>query len=173
MPEKRSDGPPATPASVEVYGFAGWLGAMLGGGLFLLWSLLPDRTLEWFGVHYYPTKCWAVILPAWCLAALVYVYWLYEGLNQASVLPPTSLLTLQDEHCKEPRATGLTSLGLGPGGRIQPLAHIPPDLVAQVLYAGKTMAEASCMALGSSQPGAEANAPEARQGAGGGGSGGQ
>ncbi|KAJ9530723.1 hypothetical protein QJQ45_014872 [Haematococcus lacustris] len=150
MPEKRSDGPPATPASVEVYGFA---------GLFLLWSLLPDRTLEWFGVHYYPTKCWAVILPAWCLAALVYVYWLYEGLNQASVPPPTSLLTLQgspcpspspttwllrllvlrlrllpaaDRHCKEPRVLGLTSLGLGPGGRIQPLAHIPPDLVAQV-----------------------------------------
>ena len=46
--------------------------------LFMLWAYTPEAVLEAHGVTYYPSKYWAVALPAWACATVVFVYWLYE-----------------------------------------------------------------------------------------------
>ena len=46
--------------------------------LFMLWAYTPEAVLEAHGVTYYPSKYWAVALPAWACVSVVFVYWLYE-----------------------------------------------------------------------------------------------
>ena len=45
----------------------------------MLWAYTPAAVLEAHGVHYYPSQYWAVALPVWACAAVVFVFWLYEG----------------------------------------------------------------------------------------------
>ena len=46
--------------------------------LYILWAYTPDSVLQAHGINYYPSKYWAVALPAWVCVAVVFVYWLYE-----------------------------------------------------------------------------------------------
>lgn len=46
--------------------------------LYLIWAYVPDALLQASGFTYYPSKHWAVALPAWLCATVVWVYWTYE-----------------------------------------------------------------------------------------------
>lgn len=46
--------------------------------LYMLWAYTPSSMLEAHGVAYYPSKYWAVALPAWACVTVVFVFWLYE-----------------------------------------------------------------------------------------------
>jgi len=46
--------------------------------LYLVWAYTPNATLEAHGITYYPSKYWAVVLPAWVSVTVVFVYWVYE-----------------------------------------------------------------------------------------------
>lgn len=46
--------------------------------LFLLWAFTPDHVLEAHGVTYYPSKWWALAIPAWASVTVVFAFWLYE-----------------------------------------------------------------------------------------------
>ena len=39
--------------------------------LFLLWAYLPESVLHAHGITYYPSKYWAVALPAWACVTVV------------------------------------------------------------------------------------------------------
>ena len=54
------------------------LAALPPAVLFMLWAYTPEAVLEAHGVTYYPSKYWAVALPAWACVSVVFVYWLYE-----------------------------------------------------------------------------------------------
>ena len=47
--------------------------------LYMLWAYIPNSVLESYGIHYYPSKYWAVALPTWACVSVVAVYWAYEG----------------------------------------------------------------------------------------------
>ena len=68
-------------AAVEVYAFTSLVLVRLSFVLFLAWAYLPNSVIEAVGIHYYPTKDWAIILPAWTLISLLMATWLYQSLN--------------------------------------------------------------------------------------------
>lgn len=60
--------------------------------LYILWAYIPNSVLESYGIHYYPSKYWAVALPTWVCVTVVAVYWAYEGCAAAwrrSAIPST------------------------------------------------------------------------------------
>lgn len=80
----------------EVYGFVGWVSFSVAYGacaespngnreltappvLFLAWAYSPPQLLHSLGVTYYPSKWWALALPAWCCVALLCALVAYEG----------------------------------------------------------------------------------------------
>lgn len=48
---------------------------------FMVWGYAPDSILHALGLTYYPSKEWAVLIPAWALVACVAAVSIYEGLN--------------------------------------------------------------------------------------------
>lgn len=47
--------------------------------LYILWAYTPESLLHAHGVTYYPSRYWAVALPAWICVTVVFAFWLYEG----------------------------------------------------------------------------------------------
>ncbi|KAL4458439.1 hypothetical protein ABPG75_013304 [Micractinium tetrahymenae] len=130
-------GPPSPGvSSVEVYGFVGWITSSVAYVLFLLWAYTPDHVLEAHGITYYPSKWWALALPAWACATVVFAFWLYESLCMMSAPPPGAPSTLRDRHSRSREAVGLASYFCGVGKGIPPLVDIPPELVSMVLHGG-------------------------------------
>ena len=46
--------------------------------MYLVWAYTPTSVLAAHGITYYPSKQWAVALPAWVCVTVVFVYWVYE-----------------------------------------------------------------------------------------------
>ncbi|KAF6265378.1 PIG-P-domain-containing protein [Scenedesmus sp. NREL 46B-D3] len=124
-------GAPRGASSVEVYGFVGWIAsAVTFGELRLLQVPLQA------GITYYPSKEWALIIPSYLLASVVFVYWVYESLNMMSVPPPASLTTVYDANSKWVTQLGMPSAAASTQHSIPPLVHLPPHLASGVLHGG-------------------------------------
>lgn len=82
--------------STEVYGFVLWISTFVLAMLYLAWALLPDATLHALGVSYYPSRWWALALPAWSTVALVSVPPVYLAWNMFNTLPLDHLNTISD-----------------------------------------------------------------------------
>ncbi|KAL3157506.1 hypothetical protein ABBQ32_011968 [Trebouxia sp. C0010 RCD-2024] len=82
-------------ASVEVYGFTGWITTGVAYGAFLCWAYLPEQALQAVGITYYPDKYWALAVPTWVCVAIVAAAWAYESWNASLVLPLESIRNLQ------------------------------------------------------------------------------
>ncbi len=74
-------------ASAEVYGFCLYVSTFIGALLYLAWALLPDTLLHSWGITYYPSKYWALALPAWGCSMLAAVPLVYFLVNMTSTLP--------------------------------------------------------------------------------------
>ncbi|KAI0066879.1 PIG-P-domain-containing protein [Artomyces pyxidatus] len=72
-PDDRSRAP-------EFYGFAAWFSTYLLYVLYLLWALLPDAWIRALGVQWYPSREWALLVPAWTAVAGLLTYWTYFAL---------------------------------------------------------------------------------------------
>jgi phosphatidylinositol N-acetylglucosaminyltransferase subunit P len=100
MEEERAGGAPGDvgeePNMVEVYGFVGWVLTMGAYVAFLLWSFLPEEVLRGVGVTYYPSRWWAVALPAWLVVSALCVLVGYVGLNLLRTPELSSLDNLTD-----------------------------------------------------------------------------
>jgi len=90
-------------ASAEVYGFCLWCSTFVAGALFLLWAFTPDAVLQRLGFSYYPSKYWAVALPAWGALTLSVVPLIYGLLNAANTLPLTEKNLLEDAFTRRQR----------------------------------------------------------------------
>jgi hypothetical protein len=83
--------------SAEVYGFCLYVSSFVIFVLYLLWSLLPDEYLISLGITYYPSKWWALALPAWFSLTLVSVPILSFIWNMTYTLDLHSTQLIQDE----------------------------------------------------------------------------
>ncbi|CAA6668174.1 unnamed protein product [Spirodela intermedia] len=111
-------GAPVGPKPSEVYGFVGAISTVIATGelikmkqrivqiliRFLVWAYTPEPWLHALGITYYPSKFWALAVPAYAIVANILAMAFYLGLNFASTPPPTSFATLFDEHTREPSA---------------------------------------------------------------------
>ncbi|KAK3252733.1 hypothetical protein CYMTET_37981 [Cymbomonas tetramitiformis] len=86
------------PGEAEAYGFVGWVTSAVACAVFFVWAYLPDQVLESVGITYYPSKYWALAVPAYVCVFVVFLYMAYESLNQMAVPSRDSLNTFTDRH---------------------------------------------------------------------------
>jgi phosphatidylinositol glycan class P protein len=91
-------------ASAEVYGFCLWCSTFVFGLLYLVWAFVPDSFLhDVLGVTYYPSKWWALALPAWGSMALAIVPLLDALVNAANTLPLDERNLVEDAFTRRQR----------------------------------------------------------------------
>lgn len=85
-------------SQAEYKGFA----SFVISGIFLLiwlgWSLIPTKILNDLGIYYFPSRWWALAIPAWILMAMVYTYIALALYNiEVATVPLNDLRTLVDD----------------------------------------------------------------------------
>ncbi|KZW03341.1 PIG-P protein [Exidia glandulosa HHB12029] len=64
----------------EYYGFVAWTATAIAFALYLLWALLPDSWIQATGVTWYPSREWAILIPAWSIVLALLTYFTYFAL---------------------------------------------------------------------------------------------
>ncbi|GAA6024773.1 hypothetical protein JCM8202_001255 [Rhodotorula sphaerocarpa] len=146
---------PTDPApTAESQGFVLYIGSLVAYALYLVWAFLPDQALVTIGIEWYPSRDWALLVPAWIVMLVAFVYVGYFFLTMYSTLPssepepyddpkayvpsparPPASLDAQGSHTVSRPPTPLWAHGvLLPDEAIPPLYDLPPELVRRVLY---------------------------------------
>ncbi|XP_052175782.1 phosphatidylinositol N-acetylglucosaminyltransferase subunit P-like [Diospyros lotus] len=90
------------PKPSEVYGFVGSISTVAATVIFLIWAYAPEHWLHSAGIFYYPSRYWALAIPAYAMVTVVLALGFYIGLNFMATPTPTSLNTIFDEYSREP-----------------------------------------------------------------------
>jgi phosphatidylinositol glycan class P protein len=95
---------------MEIYGFSGWIASIVIFGntrrrsilrvmsvicisdtnrivCYLLWAYLPDEMLKEYGITYYPSRYWALALPAMLCMTVLVIMIMYVAINLLSTAP--------------------------------------------------------------------------------------
>lgn len=95
----------------EYYGFAVYLGSSAAFLVYTLWAYLPAPLLHQLGIWWYPDRWWALAVPCWLVALVVYIYIALASYNTRYLtLPLASCENLVDETAQVAvvdRATGM------------------------------------------------------------------
>jgi phosphatidylinositol glycan class P protein len=86
-----------TPSSHSVYSFVGWIASFGVYFCFLVWAFLPEEFLHSIGITYYPSKYYAIALPAYCIVVYLLIGIFYTGYNMMNTLDPEDYGTFRDE----------------------------------------------------------------------------
>jgi len=116
--------------STEVYGFVSWIVSFVAYGMYLIWALVPDCTLNALGITYYPSKYWALALPAFSIVCTAFVVCIYNALNFLATPSLTSSDLIEDDHSRESHEHDDNDNGY----TIPAVSDIPIGVVNQVLY---------------------------------------
>ncbi|XP_077235848.1 phosphatidylinositol N-acetylglucosaminyltransferase subunit P-like isoform X4 [Tasmannia lanceolata] len=115
------------PKSFEIYVFAGSITTVVTTAIYLIWAYTPEPCLYSLGITYYPSRYWALSLPAFAMVAVVLAMVFYIGLNFMVTPLPTSLNTMFDVHCRE------RSMFVASGkGEVQPIEPISDISISQI-----------------------------------------
>ncbi|KAF8380665.1 hypothetical protein HHK36_028155 [Tetracentron sinense] len=93
------------PKPSEVYGFVGSISTVVTTVIFLVWAYVPEPWLHSVGITYYPSRYWALAVPAYAMVTIVLAMGFYLGLNFMATPPPTSLNTMFDDYSREPSSS--------------------------------------------------------------------
>ncbi|GJN89358.1 hypothetical protein Rhopal_002338-T1 [Rhodotorula paludigena] len=136
-------GRPSRPSSPDVLALVAYVA-------YLVWAFLPEEWLEAIGIEWYPARDWALLVPAWIVMLVVYIYTGYFALNLYSTPPLDSVELLDDPRAfvsPPPRPPPSTDgkprpptplwahALLLPDDAIPPLYDLPMDVVNRVLVA--------------------------------------
>ena len=80
-----------------VYAFVGWVASNLSYGIFIFWAMAPDSFLRDIGITYYPSRYYALALPAYALVVLFLVGVMYMAVNMIYTHDPSSIHCVRDE----------------------------------------------------------------------------
>lgn len=83
-------------SSKSILSFVTWTASIFVYLCFVAWALLPGKTLHYFGVTYYPSRYYAVALPAYVLVVYLLSGVAYIGLNLFYTLDPEDKATIRD-----------------------------------------------------------------------------
>ncbi|XP_062175140.1 phosphatidylinositol N-acetylglucosaminyltransferase subunit P [Alnus glutinosa] len=120
------------PKPSEVYGFVGSITTVVATVIFLVWAYVPEAWLHYIGIFYYPSRYWALAVPAYFMVTVVLALGFYLGLNFMSTPSPTSLNTMFDEFSREP-SSFLPSMD-GDEQPIEPISDIGLDRINDVMF---------------------------------------
>ncbi|CAK9167562.1 unnamed protein product [Ilex paraguariensis] len=90
------------PKPSEVYGFVGSISTLVATVIFLVWAYVPESWLHSVGIFYYPSRYWALAVPASAMVTVVFAIGFYTGLNFLATPHPTSYSTMFDEFSRDP-----------------------------------------------------------------------
>ncbi|KAK9460673.1 PIG-P-domain-containing protein [Lipomyces oligophaga] len=74
---KQSDvtvGGDAVPPEREYFGFALYVSSTIAFLLYIVWAILPQSVLHSLKIYYYPSRWWALAVPAFLVMFIVYIY---------------------------------------------------------------------------------------------------
>ncbi|XP_057807910.1 phosphatidylinositol N-acetylglucosaminyltransferase subunit P [Salvia miltiorrhiza] len=89
------------PKPSEVYGFVGSITTVVFTVIFIVWAYVPDHWLHSIGIYYYPSRYWALAVPAYVMVTILLAITFYIGMNFMATPPPTSLNIMFDEFSRE------------------------------------------------------------------------
>ncbi|KAG7876043.1 hypothetical protein KL938_004715 [Ogataea parapolymorpha] len=61
-------------SQAEYKGFAAYVISFIFLFIWLSWSMIPDSILNNVGIYYYPSRWWALVIPAYVLVSMMYTY---------------------------------------------------------------------------------------------------
>lgn len=85
----------------DAYSFVGWIASLLVYIWFLLWAFLPSRWLHSMGVTYYPSRYYAIALPAYLMVLYFLVGFAYIGYNMWTNVHPTDFASFRDKESRD------------------------------------------------------------------------
>ncbi|KAL0959614.1 hypothetical protein HGRIS_011317 [Hohenbuehelia grisea] len=83
----------------EFYGFVAWTSTSLLFVLFFLWALLPDSWIVEAGIEWYPSREWALLLPAYSVFLVLLTYFVYFALAIHATPSFSDLRAITDSIC--------------------------------------------------------------------------
>lgn len=89
---------------MEDYSFVAWIASFLVYATFLLWAFLPTELLTNIGFTYYPSRYYAIALPAYVLVVYVLANLAYLGYNMISTVDPSDFRSFRDKVHDDRRA---------------------------------------------------------------------
>ncbi|KAH7286880.1 hypothetical protein KP509_32G026300 [Ceratopteris richardii] len=118
----------------EVYGFVGSISTIVGAVLFFGWAYLPEYWLYSMGITYYPSRYWAVALPAYAMMLIVFVCITYTSLNYIATIPPDSWNSVCDKFTRAP-VMFLPTDSSSQERPIDPISDIPITEINRMMFA--------------------------------------
>ena len=86
-----------------VYAFACWIATIISYFAFLAWAFVPENVLQCYGITYYPSKYYALALPAYLMVLYWFINTAYVAVNMLFTADGTSINTVCDSHSKPVR----------------------------------------------------------------------
>ena len=83
-----------------VYAFVAWIASMVVFVVFLLWAFSPRYILHQIGITYYPSRYYAIALPAYIIILIFVVNIAYIGINLMMTLEPDDMFTIKDSQTR-------------------------------------------------------------------------
>ena len=81
-------------SSASMYSFVGWIASMAVYICYVAWAVLPEETLHFLGITYYPSRYYATAIPAYFLVVNLLIGIGYIGRNMMSTADPEDTATM-------------------------------------------------------------------------------
>lgn len=82
--------------SKSILSFVAWTASIFVYLCFAAWAFLPGKWLHAIGVTYYPSRYYAIALPAYVIVVYLLSGVVYMGLNMLNTNDPEDVATLRD-----------------------------------------------------------------------------
>jgi hypothetical protein len=125
--------------TASTYSFAAWIASILIYICFIAWAFLPENLLHSIGVFYYPSRYYAIAIPAYFMVLYILINVAYMGLNLFYTLNPEELGTMRDTNINDRNDNSATAVPLqffkikcGTNEGIPDMGDIDPVLISFV-----------------------------------------
>ena len=124
--------------SKSTLSFVAWTASIFVYLCFTAWAILPGKTLHAIGVTYYPSRYYAIALPAYVIVVYALSGIVYIGVNLLNTKDPEDIATIRDDQTSVSTLSApLTFIKCGgttaKDNGIPDIGDIDPVLVSTVL----------------------------------------
>ena len=99
--------------ATSVYAFVAWIASMVVFVVFVLWAFSPRSFFHEIGITYYPSRYYAIALPAYIIVVLFIIIMSYIGINLMMTLEPDDMFTIKDSQTRSSPNTFMKCSTLG------------------------------------------------------------
>jgi len=121
------------PNITEIYGFAIFSFTIVSYIIFILWTFIPEETLIYMGVTYYPGKYWAIALPSFLIFCGILGLLTYVSVNLIITPALDSFSTFTDNFARKPRDPSQRG-NLDTKGKVPPVSDLPLSVVNRLFF---------------------------------------